>query len=173
MTDPLTQLAQKYRTDKWGKHHYTPIYYELFRDKRLTTKKFLEIGVGEGAGLKTFAEFFPNASIYGAEIDPQRVWREDRIQIFLCDQSSTSDLESLIQKTGPDIDLVIEDGSHLPMHQITTCRTLMPLLKKDVIYIIEDVANPEIMDQLKDFDCNLITVGTRYDDRLLSIRNKV
>ncbi len=173
MPDPLTQLAQKYNCDKWGKHHYTPIYYELFRDKRMSIKKVLEIGVGEGAGVRTFAEFFPNATLFGAEIDPKRIWNKDSVEIFLCDQSSRPDLESLIQKTGPDLDVVIEDGSHVPEHQVFTCRILMPLLKKNVIYIIEDVWDPKIVNQLTDYDCNLITVGTRYDDKLLSIRHKV
>lgn len=171
MTDQLTQLAMKYGTDKWGKHHYTPVYYELFSSKRNLIKKVLEIGVGEGPSLRMWQDFFPKCQIFGAEIDPQRLFTKDRIQVIPCDQSSLSDLENLIELIGSDIDIVVEDGSHIPQDQIFTCLTLMPKLKKEVIYIIEDVAEPTIVNQFSSYDCKVITVGKRYDDRLIVVRN--
>jgi hypothetical protein len=95
--DQLTKLAVKYKTDKWGKHHYTPVYYDLFKDRRETVKNVIEIGVAEGAGLFMWREFFPNATIYGAEFDKQRVdflmgEERDRITVFKCDQSKEKTL---------------------------------------------------------------------------------
>jgi hypothetical protein len=49
----------------------------------------------------------------------------------------------------------------------------MSLLKKDVIYIIEDVGHPEIVERLTEFDCNIPSFKrVRRDDRLIVIRNK-
>ncbi len=150
---PLCELAYKYKTDKCLKirHDYTPIYYQFLKNKRLSVKKVLEMGVGfqetmpsisdyqVGASLRMWREFFPNAQIYGADIDPRGMFKEDRIETFLCDQSKEDSLRSLIEKTGADIDVFIDDGSHISQHQITTIKTLMPLFKKDVFYAVEDV----------------------------------
>lgn len=172
--DKLTKLAIKYGTDKWGsKHHYTPHYYKLFQNKakRKRVKKVLEIGVGEGAGLRMFRDFFTNATIYGAEIDPKRVFGEERIAVALCDQAKKEDLIFLFTIIGLDIDLVIDDGSHKPEDQVFTCLSTLPRLKKGCIYVIEDVADLSILEPIKQFyKPEVIECGKRYDDRLVVIK---
>ncbi|MAG60136.1 hypothetical protein CMO96_05120 [Candidatus Woesebacteria bacterium] len=180
--DTLTKLAIKYKTDKWGKHHYTPFYYDLFKDRRNEVKKVLEIGTGEGASLFMWHDFFPNAEIYGADIDDSRVppyliseW--PRLHIHKCDQSSAGELEGLIKMTGPNIDLFVDDGSHEPEDQISTCLTIVPMLKKGAIYVIEDVADENVAKELlkrypaEPFWVNVKKVGKRYDDRLIIVGN--
>ena len=139
----LCHLAIKYGTDRHplSKHSYTPYYYNLLKDKRQSVKKVLEIGAAIYGGHKMWRDFFPNATIYGAEPSPQQNLSEDRIKVIRCNQSSKNDLENLVRKTDSDLDIVIDDGSHLPHDQVLTCLTLMPHLKKDVVYIIEDVNN--------------------------------
>ena len=91
----LDKLEVKYGADKWGKHHYTPVYYEMFKDRRDSVKKVVEIGTGEGASIAMWNDFFPNAQIYGADIDPKRVtlpMTYPRITITRCDQTSDDDL---------------------------------------------------------------------------------
>lgn len=168
--DDLTKLAIKYGTDKWGKHHYTPIYDEMFSDRRSEVKKVLEIGVGDGAGLRMWRDYFPNAAIYGAEIDKNRLFEEDRIKVFECDQSNYEDLTKLIDIIGGDVDLVIDDGSHLLEDQVFSCKTLMQKLHYGATYIIEDVAKPEISDELFRFYPEVIKVSKRYDDRLIVMK---
>jgi hypothetical protein len=175
--DDLTKLAIKYGTDRHpgSKHSYTPYYFKIFKDQRESIKKVLEIGVGEGPGLRMWQDFFPNALIYGAEVDPNRLFEEGRIKVLKCDQSKTEDLESVLRQTGADIDFVVEDGSHKPEDQILTCLTLMPLLKKDVIYIIEDVADLNIIKSLKDYDIEVPRLDRRkerYDDWLVVVKKK-
>lgn len=172
----LCELAYKYGADKCPrlKHSYTPFYYNLLKDRRLTIKKVLEIGAGEGASLRMWRDFFPNAMIYSADNQDNRIFKENRIEVIRSDQSSKQDLVDLIAKTGSDIDLVIDDGSHIPQHQVFTCLSLMPLLNKDVIYIIEDVAEPSIEKQFTNYDRQvpeLVRTRPRYDDRLIVIRN--
>lgn len=175
--DDLTKLAVKYGTDRHpgSKHSYTPYYFELLEGKRQTIKKVLEIGVGEGPGLRMWQDFFPNALIYGAEVDPNRLFEEGRIKVLECDQSKIEDLASVIRQTGADIDFVVEDGSHKPEDQILTCLTLMPLLKEDVIYIIEDVADLNIIKSLTDYNIEVPKLERRkerYDDWLVVVRKK-
>ena len=90
MVNELDQLALKYGADKCPqiKHGYTPYYYNLLNDRRLTIKKVLEIGAGEGASLRMWSDFFPNALVYGADNQDNRVFKEDRIEVFKCDQYS-------------------------------------------------------------------------------------
>ena len=175
--DDLTKLAIKYGTDRHpgSKHSYTPYYYDLFQNKRDSVKKVLEIGAGPGRGLRMWRDFFPNAMIYGADNDQNWIFKETRIEVINCDQSSKKDLMKLTKITGTDFDIVIDDASHKPEDQVLTCLTLMPLLKKDVIYIIEDVADPTITEKLDRYDLeipSLIPKKTRYDDRLIVVRHK-
>lgn len=177
MKDELTKLAIKYKTDRhpWAKHSYTPYYFDLFKDNREQIKKILEIGVGEGAGLRMWRDFFPNAIIYGADNDKNRIFEAIRIKVYECDQSQEKDLINLIKLTGADLEFVVEDGSHKPEDQIFTCKTLMPLLNKNVIYIIEDVADPTITEQLVDYNLEVPRLKRRrkrYDDRLVVVRHK-
>ena len=172
--DKLTRLAIKYKTDKWGKHHYTPIYYQLFHNnsKRRKVHKVLEIGVAEGAGVRMFRDFFTNAVIFGAEIDKKRCFVEEGIQVFRCNQASPDDLRGLFTVIGLDIDLIVDDGSHKPEDQVFTCLSVLPLIKKGCVYVIEDVADEKILEPIKkEFSqAKLERVGKRYDDRLLIIK---
>lgn len=167
--DKLTKLAIKYKTDKWGKHHYTPFYYKLFEDKE-KVKKVVEIGAGEGNSLRMWREFFPNARIYSLEIDENRVFDEDRIQVFLGNQRSALDIGNLLMNSGLNIDLVIDDGSHKPEDQLFTAKEILSKLKEGSIYIIEDVAEPNIFTEFEDYESTIIYLGERYDDCLIMIR---
>ncbi len=169
----LDKLAKKYDADKWGKHHYTPFYYKLLKDRQKSLKKVLEVGVAEGASLRMWRDFFPNAQIYGADIAPKRVTEiYSRTSIIECDQSVERDLSDLIKETGSDIDLFIDDGSHVPDHQVFTCLTLMPLLDKGVIYIIEDVINPSIFNKFNKYESEMHKFGKRSDDRIIIVRHR-
>lgn len=174
--DKLSELGLKYGTDKIGKHNYLPVYYDLFHNqsKRRKVKKVLEIGVAEGAGLFMFRDFFPNATIYGAEIDQKRVdalQGKERIEVYKCDQTNPEDLVNLFVKIRLDIDLVIDDGSHKPQDQVYTCLSVLPSLDKGAIYVIEDVADESIVKEIEKFyKPEVVRVGKRYDDRLVIIR---
>lgn len=169
--DTLSELGLKYGTDKIGKHNYLPIYYDLFKDRRNEVKKVLEIGVGEGKGLRMFRDFFPKAMIFGLEIDVDRLFQEDRIDVIYCNQSDKNDLLYGIGCIGTDIDLVVDDGSHKPEDQVFTFNVIFPNLNEGAIYIIEDVADENVFNLL--FECKkkeIKKVGRRYDDRLIICR---
>ena len=167
--DPLTELAIKYGSDKWGKHSYTPYYYELFKNSREKVRKVVEIGIGEGAGLMMWRDFFPNAKIYGIDNKGSLLLRRNRIESFLCDQTNKQGLLEIIDKIGSDIDVVIDDGSHIPYEQVFTCQTLMPHLDKNVTYVIEDVADPDIKLGLKNFNIDEPKLNHKKSDTMTGL----
>jgi hypothetical protein len=182
----LCDIAFKYKTDKCPqiKHHFTEFYHEVFKDKRESVKKVVEIGIGNmtpgviGASLFMWREYFPNAEIYGADIDNRLRFIAPRIKTFLCDQTVEEDLNDLVyfcMQDGIDIDLFIDDGLHTPESQIFTCKTLMPLLSKNTMYVIEDAAfvNTDLLTYL--YDVEVFTPGKnrKYkDDRLVIVRHR-
>ena len=166
---PLCKLAYRYRTDKCPriKHVYTPFYYELFKEKKQFIKKVLEMGIGYdetmrhcgnlykvGASLRMWRDFFPNAQVHGADISPVAMFTNERITTHLCDERKKSDIERLVEKTGSDIDLFVDDGWHHYNTQIFLAKTILPLLNNNVIYIIEDVShNRTIARALSEYNC--------------------
>src|SRR5258706_9813873 len=108
--DELTRLAIKYGTDKWGKHKYTPVYHQMFKNRRAGSdvdyvENVLEIGVGEGASLFMWRDYFFKAHIYGLDNDFYRVFKAEAITVFLGDQSNGEDLER-VMKSALTFDLI-------------------------------------------------------------------
>ena len=156
---PLCEIANKYGADKSPdiNHNYTPFYYSILNDKRHEVKKVLEFGIGNrriyhaiptyqmGARLRMWRDFFPNAQIYGADIVKESQFEDDRIKTFICNELVKEDVENLIKEIGSDIDIVIDDASHHIGDQKMLLENLMPLLNKDVTYIIEDCLRTKVI----------------------------
>jgi len=148
----LCEIAYKYGADKCPQlnHMYTPFYYEFFSPMRQTVKKVFEYGVGNsriktaiphyqiGASLRMWRDFFPNAQVYGADIAKGSIFVDERLETFRCDETKPEEVRALIEKVGSDIDIFIDDASHHMHEQIVLFETVMPLLQKSAIYVIED-----------------------------------
>src|SRR5689334_17362159 len=79
--DELTQLANKYGTDKgnrlFGRHYYTRIYHRILAQLRCRPITLLEIGLrhpSEAGGprapsLQMWRQYFPTARLIGFDID--------------------------------------------------------------------------------------------------------
>lgn len=143
MTDHVSELDSlglTYGTDKssWG-HDFLRFYENYFERIRNTPLKLLEIGIAGGASLKVWEDYFPNASIIGADINPDaKRFARKRIAIELIDQSKSESLTQLGSRHGP-FDIIIEDGSHMWEHQILTLKTMFPYVTDGGIYIVEDL----------------------------------
>lgn len=158
----LKSLAIRYVTDKeisFG-HDYIPGYIDLFEKKRYDVKNVLEIGIGLRnhyvwmksrypdfilAGcLMMWRDYFPNAHIFGMDIHACSLVDESRITTIVGDQGNESDLLNIAKQMGGSIDVIIDDGSHLPHHQVFSFMILSQFLSKGGIYVIEDVDSPHI-----------------------------
>jgi hypothetical protein len=184
METEFQRLGTKWCTDKVNYHGYSGFYDEILSHRRKDVKKVLEIGIGSpqimshmagyqiGASLRLWAEYFPNAEIYGLDVDPALLINEGRIHSFYCDQSDTHSLAQVIAKIGHNFDLIVDDGSHVAEHQAQTVRMFLPLLAPNGLYVVEDVRwpSPQFRNfpypyQMREFQVELIP-----DDRVLLFR---
>lgn len=84
-----------------------------------------------------WADYFPNALIYGFDIDSACMEHEtDRIKIIIGDQQSVEDLN----KIPGEIDIIIDDGMHSVPSQIFSFKHLFQKkMNERGIYVVEDV----------------------------------
>lgn len=143
--DPLTRLAIRYGSDKWGPHFYTPVYHELFSKLRDRPIRLLEIGVGGydlktsgGASLVMWADYFPAGRITGIDILEKRLPPHPRITVFQGSQDDAALLKRVCDACGP-FDVIIDDGSHVPKHVVASFQHLFPALADGGLYVIEDI----------------------------------
>ena len=143
--DPLSRLAVRYGTDKWGVHLYTPVYHRLFAPLRDRAVRLLEIGVGGygspvsgGASLRMWADYFPYGRVVGLDVVAKRLDLGPRISLVQGAQSDLPALARLWEEHGP-FDIVIDDGSHLVGDVLTSFRALFPRLEPGGFYAVEDV----------------------------------
>jgi hypothetical protein len=139
MENQLEKIGKKYKnTDKLSLHGYHRFYDYVLRDWRDKTFTMLEIGVEGGSSLDMWKEYFPHAFLYG--IDMNHFFCDDRVCIFHCDQSKPDDLQKAMERIGKRCPIILDDGSHIPEHQILTFDTFFTnLLEEGGIYIIEDI----------------------------------
>jgi hypothetical protein len=143
--DPLTRLAIRHGTDKWGPHFYAPVYHSLFSHLRDKPVRLLEIGVGGygftsigGASLAMWADYFPNGTIVGIDISEKKLALGPRVTIRRGSQDDPVFLEALSNEFGP-FDIIIDDGSHVPEHVLKSFSVLFPRMADVGQYVIEDV----------------------------------
>ena len=98
----------------------------------------LEIGVENSFSMQLWLEYFPHAHIYGIDINVEETGL--RLTIFKADQSDIYQLQSVKQRIQYPIFFIIDDGSHIPEHQILTFDYFFKdLLLPGGTYIIEDI----------------------------------
>lgn len=159
----LYKIGSKFGTDKIHSggpiNSYLNVMNFYFSSKRYDSINILEIGVRESPSVLTWQEFFPNAKIYGLDIDDCTKHNNDRIKVIVGDQTNISDLER-ISNNVDFFDIIIDDGSHINKDIIFSFNYLFNKLRPGGIYIIEDLSN-----SYPAFTCgqNKITVNKRED----------
>src|SRR5271157_3117054 len=137
----LDELAIKYNTDKSSKNHnYTKVYDKYFQNIREEFKNVLEIGVLNGSSLKMWEEYFPNAIIYGIDMNLEcKKYENEKCKIIITKQDDEKLIKENIKDKKIIFDTIIDDGSHISNHQISSFHLLFDNLKSKGLYIIEDV----------------------------------
>ncbi len=136
--NPLQELGEKHGPTKRF-HDYLKWYWMHFRDIREEVKSVLEIGVDKGTSLTMWRDFFPNAEIHGLDLNPDcKQYEGERIHIHIGDQGDKSVLEA-VQKAGGPFDIIVDDGSHFPEHQLIDFRFFIKQLAPGGIYVVEDI----------------------------------
>jgi hypothetical protein len=141
------ELSKKMTTSDKGWHHGYHRFYERFLEPICEkTKAMVEIGLEKGNSVILWNKYFPNAKLYGFDISSptgEKIWsspsHKNNINI-VGDQSRQEDLEFLKNQIKEPCQFIIDDGSHIPEHQILTFNYLFSnVLEEGGVYIIEDI----------------------------------
>ena len=151
----LSEIIDLYGSDK-NLSNYTHAYEHFFRPIKDDIKSILEIGIGtlvpgakssmypvtdrpykQGASLRAWEHFFPNAKIYGGDIQEDTQFEEGRIKTFLFDSMNTEQCHEQLKDLS--FDIIIDDGNHDAIAQIRTFYNLISRVNKGGIYVIEDI----------------------------------
>lgn len=158
----LCEIMQKYGSDKGGKnirkthHNYTTFYYSIFKNFRDRHFRIFELGLGSnnvnipsnmgkngkpGASLYGWEEFFPNAKVYGADIDSNILFETDRIKTYYCDQTNPKVISDMwqIKELSGLFDIIIEDGLHEYNANVCFFENSIHKLNANGYFIIEDI----------------------------------
>jgi SAM-dependent methyltransferase len=146
-------------TKSW--HNYTTFYYSIFNklcDKKL---RVFELGLGTnntsipsnmglkgkpGASLYGWSEFFPNADIFGADIDSEILFNTDRIKTYYCDQTKPETIQTMWNEPAlqDNFDIIIDDGLHKFNANVCFFENSIHKLKSNGYYIIEDLPRRDV-----------------------------
>jgi len=202
---PLCEIMGRNKSDKghtmiersW--HNYTTLYYSLFKRMKDTPIRVFELGLGTnnvklpsnmgpqgrpGASLYGWSEFFPHASVFGADIDKDILFTAPKIKTYFCDQTDPAIIAKMWME--PDLnenfDILIEDGLHTFAANVCFFENSIHKVKPNGYYIIEDVSAPEkhlFLEKINEWrvkypDClfNLVVLPSqvnKHDNALLVI----
>jgi SAM-dependent methyltransferase len=156
----LCDLMNRYGSNKADRvnHTYTPFYEAMLRDEDI--RFVFEAGIGSqnpsmpyqmqahnlsGGSLRAWREFFPNAQIFGADLDPDVLFCEERIETFQLDILSVDSIHEMwssIQQRLPvdaRFDLIVDDAHHSFRANTTFFANSFEILRPGGIFIIEDL----------------------------------
>lgn len=201
----LGKLFEKYGSDKgyinlkkntpygWKAHSYSLFYSFLFQDKVNDVKKILECGIGTnnpelksnmtengkpGASLRVWREYFKEAIIYGADIDKDTLFQDERIRTFYVNQLDPNSVEKMwLEINENNFDIIIDDGLHTFDAAVSLFQNSIQFLRTGGLYIIEDVKLSfleKLAHELKDYNPHVIKFNDRenikYDNNLIYIK---
>ena len=131
------KIIESYESDKIFWHGYIDFYEKWFEGRDFPV--IAEFGVFKGDSIRWFLNRFPNSKIYAADILPlQECWPKDnRFKFMQLDQENVDEIKMFLSLD--KFDLIIEDGSHIPQHQVNCLIEGMRVLNSGGLYILEDI----------------------------------
>lgn len=152
----MCRVMTRCGSDKARAHKYTAIYSALLKSRYGQRLRIVELGLGTnnpdapstmgvfalpGASLRGWRELFPQSLVYGADIDRNILFQENRIKTFYCNQLDTSSIRGLWSQ--PDLqdgaDIIIDDGLHTLEANVSFLENSLEYLRPGGFYITEDI----------------------------------
>ena len=149
----LDELLRRHGSDKSIDHDYHLVYASI-----LATippgSGLLEVGLGTnnesivstmgrhgrpGASLRAFRDYLPTSLVYGADIDQDILFKEDRITTFWVDQTSEQSVRALEAQLPDDLHLIIDDGLHSPNANLQILLLGLRIMPVHGWLVIEDI----------------------------------
>jgi len=205
----LDLLAEKHGTDKGGRnrpvlnpdrerHNYSQVYDFLLASRKSQVSSVFECGIGsknqsvegnmgpsaeEGASLRVWRDYFPQASIVGVDIDSECLFQEERIRTFQCDQTNRVQVSELFSLLDSHFDLIVDDGLHTFDANLSFLNVAHRHLRTGGYHVIEDVhvndlgrwkSIAESDSSLSELVASIVTLrkpgGSRADNNLVIFR---
>ena len=147
----LADGFSRYGSDK-ASHDYHCVYAALL-DKAGDHCAVLEVGLGTnnhavmsnmgrsghpGASLRAFRDALPGAEVFGADVDRDILFEEERIKTFFVDQTDHATVRELTASL-PELDLVIDDGLHSPDANMAIAWLARSRVKQRGWFVVEDI----------------------------------
>jgi hypothetical protein len=179
--------SDKGHPDNKSRHNYTHIYDALFNGIRKKTLRLFELGIGSnntniqsnmgpagrpGASLRAWRDYFPNALVFGADIDVFCIMTENRLKTYYCDQTNPAIIatmwshDPLLQE---EFDILIEDGLHTFDANVCFFENSCWKLKNGGVYVIEDIEKKNVPRWETQITIWKQKYGSKYDYRLVEI----
>ena len=172
--DELSEVMTKYASDKGAGlsneyilhnirppnqccHNYTFYYTKLFSNIKNKPVNIFEMGVGVPSCMNSWAgsllgwqEYFPNSKIFSADFDKNYLYNKDRIKSYYVDQEDEASIKELwTNMENETFDFMVDDGPHTYSSNYLFYINSIYKLKKNGIYIIEDI-HTNFIDKLYD-----------------------
>ena len=183
-SNELKELFVKYGSDKHF-HNYQILYSQIMNPSKAMS--IMEIGLGSrdpsmpssmyyyeqdknfinttGGCLRSFREYCPNSNIYGADIDKNSLFTEDRIETSFVDQLDEQSIKKLFEDRM--FDIIIDDGLHHIGSNMNTLLVALDHVNIGGYIVIEDIIildNWHVIDfvvsRIAGLETKLINFGT-------------
>lgn len=124
----------------WKWTHYFDIYHRHFQKFVGKEVHVVEVGIYSGGSLDMWKAYFgPKCRIYGVDLEGAcKAYEDERTQVFVGDQSDRGFWREF-RKQVPQVDILVDDGGHVPEQQIVTLEEILPHIRPGGIYLCEDV----------------------------------
>lgn len=154
----LDNIFKNNNSDKSTGHDYHHLYSYILNNLNNKNLNILEIGLGTnnpelissmgvdgrpGASLYSFKEYLPYSNIYGADIDKNILFNEDRIKTCYVDQLDIHSFNNIKNQFGNiEYDLIIDNGLHSIGANLNTLLFALENIKVNGWIVIEDIHIP-------------------------------
>ena len=150
----LKKSLDHHGSDKANSHNYHLLYGTILQERE-TIRNVFEFGLGTnntkimsnmgpggrpGASMRGFRDFLPHAMIYGADIDREILFSEERIETFYVDQTDPATFDELLPSLPGEFDLIIDDGLHAPHANLATLNFALGKVRVGGWIVIEDIS---------------------------------
>jgi hypothetical protein len=139
----FSELLTELGSDKCTRHSYGQFYDSIISTRKISA--VMEIGILRGASLKAWHLLDSGIFTLGVDKDP--------VPGFNQVVANTPDFAPVVEHcivNALTFDLIIDDGSHLRVDQITGLKQLNRFVRPGGLYVIEDIQKQATIDEMRD-----------------------
>ena len=160
----LNEILKYFDCDKSNiVHGYDKFYLRELEKFKNFKMNILEFGIHNGSSQAAFCKYFDNSNIIGVDKNPYyKKFYSKKIRSLYCDVSDRNSLKNLKEYLKFEFDVIIDDASHMPEHQLKTFIEMFDMVKSKGIYVIEELDIFESFPEYYNKDFKVKTSEIRY-----------